>query len=1161
MKILKITFQNLNSLKGEHSIDLENGLLGEAGIFSITGPTGAGKSTILDAITLALFGKAARYEKESNPGEMMTRGTGECSAEVLFECSQGRYTSKWARIRARKKPDGKLQNPKREIAKAQSDKADSGEILTVQIREADNLIESLTGLDYHRFLRSVLLAQGRFKEFLDADDNERGDLLEKITGTEIYSRISQKAFEFERVHAKGIEEATQRLGGVELKSEEALRELNEQKVEKTNTIKTLRTELDTLQKKVHRFDSHRQLAETLEQSKIRLEKWTESEQAFAPTKQCLKKHEATQPFQPALIEIAGYRHAEQSAQAELKELTLDTERKQREAAQLLVATSLLVQSQLQAKIKELANSDAQRLKTKATEKGIAAWLKAHQADRNIEAILPEIRALGESVRQTQVALQRSEKDLRDLQADQLKNNTAQADKKSAVELAQKALSDAKLAALAAIEASTKAAEDKSITEWKALEKKQRLADQSAQALHSQRTQWKKDQSELTQLSNQGPSLKKQLKVAQKSLTAAEANVAKESAILEDKQKIWDQARLIAKLESHRADLKPDEACPLCGSLEHPYAEHFESDEDANKQAVQTQKQVLASTEKSLKETSLAHTRFDEKSQALDQQISKASKLLAAQSTALAGAATTATYQESIEDDAAFSLWLTQRAETLKQTEVKMEQLEALDQAQRASNDKVATCDTTHRLGTTELKTLETQKAELAKKEQLQRQEQAKTQKAIVEQLVNFNQKLGQHFDAAKDPAETLTRTKALEEKLTQFKAKLEAQAKEQHTLIEIKASLKELQETQARLDEERAHWQKEIEVFTDLPDLKKLDPSSIAQSEARRRSNCQAALDAARLADHSLKQKTQTVAGIALQIKNALEALTEALIPTDFDSMAALVAARLTEAKFTKLSDQQNALKTEREQLRGRITQTEEALKKIIAEGPVDPGEATQLKAQSKEKDEAIGIHNKRLGEIDLLLEQDNKARLAQAGLIEQIKALEIEARPWIELSALIGSASGDKFSKFAQGLTLAQLLELANRHLLELNDRYQIQRTDQSELSLQIVDRYQADAIRPTRSLSGGESFLVSLALALGLSDLAGSDTRIESLFIDEGFGTLDTNTLDTALAALENLRMSNRTIGIISHVDALKQRISAQIRVEKASNGYGTLEVINEN
>ena len=193
MKILKITFENLNSLKGKHSINLESGLLNEAGIFAITGPTGAGKSTILDAITLALFGKAARYESDSNP-EIMTRGTGECLAEVLFECSKGRYRSKYTRTRARKLPEGKLQPPKREVC------TDENQILAEKIKEADHLITTLTGLDYQRFLRSVLLAQGRFREFLDAKENDRGDLLEKITGTEIYSLIGQKAFELSLIH-------------------------------------------------------------------------------------------------------------------------------------------------------------------------------------------------------------------------------------------------------------------------------------------------------------------------------------------------------------------------------------------------------------------------------------------------------------------------------------------------------------------------------------------------------------------------------------------------------------------------------------------------------------------------------------------------------------------------------------------------------------------------------------------------------------------------------------------------------------------------------------------------------------------------------------------------------------------------------------------------
>ncbi len=152
----------------------------------------------------------------------------------------------------------------------------------------------------------------------------------------------------------------------------------------------------------------------------------------------------------------------------------------------------------------------------------------------------------------------------------------------------------------------------------------------------------------------------------------------------------------------------------------------------------------------------------------------------------------------------------------------------------------------------------------------------------------------------------------------------------------------------------------------------------------------------------------------------------------------------------------------------------------------------------------------------------------------------------------MIGSSSGDKFRKFAQGLTLDHLVYLANRQLMRLHGRYQLQRREGDTLELEVVDTWQADARRDTRTLSGGESFLVSLALALALSDLVSHKTRIDSLFLDEGFGTLDAETLDTALDALDTLNASGKTIGVISHIDAMKERIPLQIRVKKI-NGLG--------
>ncbi len=196
MRILQVRFRNLNSLAGEWEIDFTNPAFTSDGIFAITGPTGSGKTTILDAVCLALYGRTPRLNKVTRSGnEIMSRQTGDCFAEATFETQAGRYRCHWSQHRARKKPDGELQAPRHEIADA-----DSGEIFEVKIRGVADQIELATGMDFDRFTRSMLLAQGGFAAFLQANPDERAPILEQITGTEIYSRISI------RVHERNREE-------------------------------------------------------------------------------------------------------------------------------------------------------------------------------------------------------------------------------------------------------------------------------------------------------------------------------------------------------------------------------------------------------------------------------------------------------------------------------------------------------------------------------------------------------------------------------------------------------------------------------------------------------------------------------------------------------------------------------------------------------------------------------------------------------------------------------------------------------------------------------------------------------------------------------------------------------------------------------------------
>nr|WP_269808788.1 AAA family ATPase [Enterovibrio nigricans] len=188
MKILSLRFKNLNSLKGEWKIDFTHAPFSDNGLFAITGATGAGKTTLLDAVCLALYHQTPRLGLIStSSNEIMTRGTAECSAEVEFEVKGHPYRAFWSMRRSRGKADGNLQQADVELVDAKTDK-----VLATQVKQKNELVERITGLDFSRFTKSMMLSQGEFAAFLNAKENERAELLEELTGTEIYGRISRK---------------------------------------------------------------------------------------------------------------------------------------------------------------------------------------------------------------------------------------------------------------------------------------------------------------------------------------------------------------------------------------------------------------------------------------------------------------------------------------------------------------------------------------------------------------------------------------------------------------------------------------------------------------------------------------------------------------------------------------------------------------------------------------------------------------------------------------------------------------------------------------------------------------------------------------------------------------------------------------------------------
>lgn len=308
-----------------------------------------------------------------------------------------------------------------------------------------------------------------------------------------------------------------------------------------------------------------------------------------------------------------------------------------------------------------------------------------------------------------------------------------------------------------------------------------------------------------------------------------------------------------------------------------------------------------------------------------------------------------------------------------------------------------------------------------------------------------------------------------------------------------------------------------------------------------------------------LKTKLENIAkekeGFEKQLITILE--TESI-----ENFAQLKTFILTEADAEQIRQKkkhielkQERLKTEKENAQKEI---ESFKKRITSDQPLLVLEANYIKL-----DEAYSSLNEQIGIIKTKLEADTKAKEKQEALLEKLKGLKKEEALWKTMNGLIGDANGKRFSNFVQDLTLEQLIGYANLRLKDMNDRYvlDIPTADEADKndSLKVFDSHQGDARRSINTLSGGETFMVSLAMAFALSDLAAKNVKIESIFIDEGFGTLDPETLNQAITILEKMQNEgDKSIGVISHVEALKDRITTQIRLEKMGSGYSTIEII---
>ena len=308
----------------------------------------------------------------------------------------------------------------------------------------------------------------------------------------------------------------------------------------------------------------------------------------------------------------------------------------------------------------------------------------------------------------------------------------------------------------------------------------------------------------------------------------------------------------------------------------------------------------------------------------------------------------------------------------------------------------------------------------------------------------------------------------------------------------------------------------------------------------------------------ALKEKIASLQGKtdhrATELAQAEQRWRERIKKTGFENEAEYLSSRLSEEEREILAEKERSLIKEKTELDARRKDRSEALA-AEREKNLTEESAETLKENIRAGDADLKQIMVDIGGIRKILSEDEKQRENQKERIKNIDAQKRECSRWDNLHQLIGSADGKKFRNFAQGLTFEMMTAHANRQLRKMTDRYLLIRDTAQPLELNVIDNYQAGEIRSTKNLSGGESFIVSLALALGLSQMASRNVRVDSLFLDEGFGTLDEDALETALETLAGLRQDGKLIGVISHVTALKERIGAQIQVIPETGGRSSL------
>ena len=1211
MKLCKLMLKNLNSFRGDVNLDFENPPLEDASLVAITGPTGAGKTTLLDAICVALYGKTPRLSGtgSQNPSHLISHGEKDAFAEVHFIANGTRYIAAWS-IRGGSSPSVQLRYA--EDDKLISDKLSTrGKSLGSSQRTVSEEVESILGLDFDAFKRSVMLAQGEFAAFLKASGEERRKILEATAGIYIYDVLRQalldKVREVEAANADvldklnkipdaSLEQLTEAEAELDrLQAEGDALGTESRQIQKQKERETKRTEdferLQSSEERQRELTDQQPGIEALQAEKEnaeRAERLRTEKQAFDNEKLDLEKAEKalhiattekTDAEEQVKVDQTDFDKKEgayQTASTEHKQKTaiytaakLDVERAADQFAEANDRTPKLadLDGQTNTLSERLTNSEAERTQLEEQISEAEIFLNENYLPSNRQQRFTDAtRFLTQLISQeNQLEMALATQMHHEKKIGSLKHEIKALSGIREEQLSKKTKAETTLeSATAELNALLKGGAHE---EWTVRKQEAIRAQPIAQEYEAAENELTDSEDSLDELNEAKAEVDVELKRIEAELVSQARVCQHAEKAVEQCEETRESALLENPINKLRQHLHTGEPCLVCGAIEHPYAgvveleddEMLQNTEDALEYA-KTEAQTAQDKMQALK-VRQAQTQRDKRNTA--EQIEDCESQIEARRNEKAKLL--AEWQKIYPNDDVSSEWV---AAQIEETDTAIAALAEAEQARTEASHAYEIAG--QQLETCENDLARETKALRESEEQLQdardtvgdfQADIASTEERFWGLLpgafhgVSPNEAVDQFENKIKEVEVREGELSSAAVKLDLLNAKIETN---QSSLGNVRDDHEELQ---AEIDE----YQREGTAFLDVVREKtggletedEIDTAidaldAMLQSKENERDDAQQQLQESRdlltgkHATHGIRQTQYGDCG--KKFEKARQTYFDKLEDAEFDSPEAHDNAFRDKAQVQELTDRIKAYENEKQRLALEITE----LRTRFEETPFDPETLGRIEAEAEEIGKQLPAKQEEVGAQGERIKALKDAFKKREDLGSEIDAAKAELMRW---KRLYDTIPRNDLRDFALEIMFRQMGSLANEQLKYLtSERYQLKVETIGDLT--VIDRWNANEERPVETLSGGESFLTSLALALALADLSRGRAQLNSLFLDEGFGTLDTETLDIAIAALEGLRLQGRSIFLISHVQELTRRLPVKINVRKRGNGISYVQ-----